>query len=38
MDDKATRKHILHALAESCQFFSSTLREQLFKLKNEDTF
>jgi hypothetical protein len=39
-DDKATRQHILHALAASCvqsrQFFARTLREQLFELKNED--
>jgi hypothetical protein len=32
----------LHALAASCvqsrQFFASTLREQLFELKNEDAF
>ncbi len=38
MDDIATRKQIL--LAASCvqsrQFFASTLREQLFELKNED--
>jgi hypothetical protein len=31
----------LHVLAASCvqsrQFFASTLREQLFELKNEDT-
>jgi hypothetical protein len=30
----------LHALADSCvqsrQFFASTLREQIFELKNED--
>ncbi len=35
MDDKATRKQILHALAASCvqsrQFFASTLQEQLFE-------
>ena len=41
IDDIATRKQILHALAASCvqsrQFFASTLREQLFELKNEDT-
>ncbi len=40
MDGKATRKQILHMLAASCvqsrQFFASTLREQLFELKNED--
>jgi hypothetical protein len=40
MDDIATRKQILHALAASCvqsrTFFASTLREQLFELKNED--
>jgi hypothetical protein len=40
MDDIATRKQILHALSASCmqsrQFFASTLREQLFELKNED--
>ncbi len=40
MDDIATRKQILHAVAasceQSCQFFASTLREQLFELKNED--
>ncbi len=40
MDDKATRKHILPALAASCsqsrQFFASTLWEQLFEYKNED--
>jgi hypothetical protein len=40
MDDIATRKQILQALAASCvqsrQFFASTLREQLFELKNED--
>jgi hypothetical protein len=46
MDDKTTRKQkletqkqILHALAASCvqsrQFFASTLREQLFELKND---
>jgi hypothetical protein len=33
-----TRKQVLHALAASCvqsrQFFASTLREQLFELKN----
>ncbi len=37
----ASRMQTLHALAVSCvqsrQFFESTLREQLFKLKNEDT-
>jgi hypothetical protein len=37
IDDKATRKQILHALAASClqsrQFFASTLREQLFEKK-----
>jgi heme exporter protein D len=40
----ASRMQTLHALAASCvqsrqffQFFASTLREQLFKLKNEDT-
>jgi hypothetical protein len=35
-----TRKQVLHAIAISCvqsrQFFASTLREQLFELKNED--
>jgi len=40
MDEIATRKQILHALAARCmqsrQFFASTLREQLFKLKNEE--
>jgi hypothetical protein len=40
MDDKATRKQILHALAASCmqsrQFFVSMLPEQLFEKKNED--
>ncbi len=40
MDDNATRKQILHALAASCmqsrQFFASTLREQLVEKKNED--
>jgi hypothetical protein len=40
MDDKATRKQILPALAASCvqsrQFFASTLWEQLFEYKNED--
>ncbi len=37
----ASRKQILHALAastvQSRQFFASTLQEQLFELKNEDT-
>jgi hypothetical protein len=36
----ASRMPTLHALAASCvqsrQFFASTLREQLFELKNED--
>jgi hypothetical protein len=36
----ATRVQILHDLAASCvqsrQFCASTLREQLFELKNED--
>jgi hypothetical protein len=36
----ASRMKTLHALAASCvqsrQFFVSTLREQLFELKNED--
>jgi hypothetical protein len=36
----ASRMQTLHALAASCvqsrQFFPSTLREQLFELKNED--
>jgi hypothetical protein len=36
----ASRMQTLHALAASCvqsrQFFASTLREQLFELKNED--
>jgi hypothetical protein len=36
----ASRLQTLHALAASCvqsrQFFASMLREQLFKLKNED--
>jgi hypothetical protein len=36
----ASRMQILHALAASCvqsgQFFVSTLREQLFELKNGD--
>jgi hypothetical protein len=36
----ASRMQALHALAASCvqsrQFFASTLREQLFELKNED--
>ncbi len=36
----ASRMQILHALVASCvqsrQFFASTLREQLFELKNED--
>jgi hypothetical protein len=40
MDDKATRKQILHMLTASCvqsrQFFASKLREQLFELKKED--
>jgi hypothetical protein len=40
MDDIATWKQILHALAASCvqsrQFFASTMREHLFELKNED--
>ncbi len=40
MDDIATPKQILHVLAASCvqsrQFFASTLREQLFEVKNED--
>ncbi len=40
MDDIATRKQILHTLTaswvQSRQFFASTLREQLFDLKNED--
>ncbi len=40
MDDMATRKQILHALAAICvqsrQFFASTLWDQLFELKNED--
>jgi hypothetical protein len=40
MDDIATWKQILHVLAASCvqshQFFASTLREQLFEVKNED--
>jgi hypothetical protein len=35
MDDKATQKQILHALAASCvqsrQFFASTPPEQLFE-------
>jgi hypothetical protein len=35
-----TRLKILHALAASCvqkrQLFASTLREQLFELKNEE--
>jgi hypothetical protein len=35
-----TWKQVLHAIAASCvqsrQFFASTLREQLFELKNED--
>ncbi len=35
LDEKATRKQILHALAasymQSRQFFASTLREQLFE-------
>jgi hypothetical protein len=35
-----SRMQTLHALAASCmqsrQFFASTLREQLFELKNED--
>jgi hypothetical protein len=37
----ASRMQTLHALVASCvqsrQFFASTLREQLFELKNEDT-
>ncbi len=37
----ASRLQTLHALAASCmqsrQFFVSTLQEQLFELKNEDT-
>ncbi len=36
----ANRMQTLYALVASCvqsrQFFASTLREQLFKLKNED--
>jgi hypothetical protein len=36
----ASRMQTLHALAASCvqslQFFASTLRDQLFELKNED--
>jgi hypothetical protein len=36
----ASRMQTLHALAASCvqsrKFFASTLREQLFELKNED--
>jgi hypothetical protein len=36
----ASRIEFLHALAASCmdssQIFASTLREQLFELKNED--
>ncbi len=40
MDDKATRKQILHALVASCvesrQFFASTMGEQLIEYKNED--
>jgi hypothetical protein len=36
----ASRMQTLHALAASCvqsrQFFASTLREQLFELKNEE--
>jgi hypothetical protein len=40
MEEIATRKQILHVLAASCvqsrQFLASTLREQLFDLKNED--
>jgi hypothetical protein len=40
MDENATWKQILHALAASCvqsrQFLASTLREQLFEYKNED--
>jgi hypothetical protein len=40
VDEIATLKQFLHALAASCmqsrQFFASTLREQLFELKNED--
>jgi hypothetical protein len=36
----ANRMQTLHALSascmQSCQFFASTLREQLFELKNED--
>ncbi len=41
MDDEATRKQILRALAAICvqsrQFFASRLREQLFEEKNEET-
>jgi hypothetical protein len=41
MDDIATWKQILPALAANClqsrQIFASTLHEQLFELKNEDT-
>ncbi len=37
----ASRMQTLHALAATCvrsrKFFASTLREQLFELKNEDT-
>jgi hypothetical protein len=40
MRPAASRMQTLHALAascvQSCQFFASTLREQLFELKNED--
>jgi hypothetical protein len=40
VDEIATWKQIFHAPAASCvqsrQFFASTLREQLFELKNED--
>ncbi len=40
LDEKATRKQILHLLVASCvqsrHFVASTLREQLFELKNED--
>ncbi len=40
LDDTATQKQILHALAasymQSRQFFASTLRERLFEFKNED--